>query len=433
MTPRGSISPRTFKKALPWLAGILAVVLAGYVYMRPRGEVPGSHVTTSGPAAPALPPAATTPARSGEKAPSVSSGPRVSPEQPPPLFGAADRGSGRLDPFAPLVTREGRSSGTFPPPSGGFPLPPTPGLTPPPNTPGAGMTVTGIIGGHSRVAIVEREEGSYVVGVGERVGDALVVAISADQVILKQHNATFALVLSSASTFSLTTGGAPSTASCDTVPSQPAGGASPGQSAAAPAGPPEAPPVAPPAAASAPNNTQSPPSSPAGASGGQPISYAPGVPPGVYAPTPSSSTGGPSTTQTGSAGASGGQPISYAPGVPPGVYAPTPSSSAGGPSTTQTGPSSSTGAPAQPASGSTPGQSPAAPGASPGSANPPVPTNEQSTTPKEPSSSAAAPSAPPSSPGQPSAAPGTSPAGPGVKPLAPDRRPSTAPRGLPPC
>jgi flagellar biogenesis protein FliO len=68
------------------------------------------------------------------------------------------------------------------------------GATPPPS-PGAGMKVTGIMGSRTRVAIIEADGKTHIVGVGERVGDAVVVSILPEKVIMKQHNVTFELDL----------------------------------------------------------------------------------------------------------------------------------------------------------------------------------------------------------------------------------------------
>ena len=66
-----------------------------------------------------------------------------------------------------------------------------PGTAPPP--PGAGMRVSGIMGSRQRVAIIEAEGQTYIVGVGERVGDAVVISILPDKVVMKQNNVTFEL------------------------------------------------------------------------------------------------------------------------------------------------------------------------------------------------------------------------------------------------
>jgi hypothetical protein len=110
---------------------------------------------------------------------------------------------GRSDPFSPLVvpeTQRATPGPALPPPPGvGLPMPPgfaTPGAgpsTPPPPPPGAGMRVSGIMGSRQRVAIIEAEGQTYIVGVGERVGEAVVVSILPDKVIMKQNNVTFEL------------------------------------------------------------------------------------------------------------------------------------------------------------------------------------------------------------------------------------------------
>ena len=117
------------------------------------------------------------------------------------VVGMGQRGRG--DPFSPLVVPESQRAApgpALPPPPGvGLPMPPgfaTPGAgpsTPPPPPPGAGMRVSGIMGSRQRVAIIEVEGQTYIVGVGERVGDAVVVSILPDKVIMKQNNVTFEL------------------------------------------------------------------------------------------------------------------------------------------------------------------------------------------------------------------------------------------------
>lgn len=64
-----------------------------------------------------------------------------------------------------------------------------------PATPGAGMTVTGILEGKSRVAIVQAGGQSFVAGAGESVGDALVVSVLPDKVVLKRNGTLFELRL----------------------------------------------------------------------------------------------------------------------------------------------------------------------------------------------------------------------------------------------
>src|SRR5712692_4440970 len=65
-----------------------------------------------------------------------------------------------------------------------------PAGTPPPS-PGAGMTVTGILGGNAPVAIIRTGEQTVIVGVGEHVGDAVVVSILPHKVVLKKGGVTF--------------------------------------------------------------------------------------------------------------------------------------------------------------------------------------------------------------------------------------------------
>ena len=67
-----------------------------------------------------------------------------------------------------------------------------PSATPPPS-PGAGMRVTGSMGSRTLVAIIEADGQTQVVGVGERVRDAVVVSILPEKVIMRQHNVTFEL------------------------------------------------------------------------------------------------------------------------------------------------------------------------------------------------------------------------------------------------
>ena len=80
------------------------------------------------------------------------------------------------------------------PPSGTRAVPATPtGAVPAP--PGTGMTVTGILEGKSRVAIVQAGGQSYVAGAGDAVGDAVVVSILPHKVVLKKNGALFELPL----------------------------------------------------------------------------------------------------------------------------------------------------------------------------------------------------------------------------------------------
>lgn len=376
MAPRRFTS-RSLKAASPWLIGIVGIVgiaLVALEYVRPEG---------TGPAA----------IRQGqpvERAFSPSPGTSVSPARPsPPSLGVPEGPRGRPDPFAPLVSSEGRPPGRFPSPAA-VPLPPPPGGTlgaPAFVQPGAGMTVTGIIGGRSRVAIVQREEGSYVVGVGDRVGDAVVVAISADQIVLKQRHSTFTLVLPPTGTV-FSEAGEATPPPCIPASSQGAAGASPGQPAASAPTPP-APTGGPGAPPSEPSSTSAAPSQPAGGAGGPSVSYAPGVPPGVTEPKPNTGLVGVQSPSP-SGGDSGGPSVSYAPGVAPGVTAPKPNTAlVGVQSPTPGGSPSPAAAPSQPAGGA--------------SSEPPT------------------------------AAPGSPPGGSVSTPAAPSRGPGLRPRVLPPC
>ena len=119
----------------------------------------------------------------------------VNPNNEAALVGKGEQG--RADPFSPLATQEG-GGGPLPPlPSGQLPVPPGfvggpggPG-TPPPL--GVGMRVAGIMGGRSRVAIIEADGRTYVVRAGERVGEAVVVSVLPDRVVIQQNNVTFEL------------------------------------------------------------------------------------------------------------------------------------------------------------------------------------------------------------------------------------------------
>jgi hypothetical protein len=105
---------------------------------------------------------------------------------------------GRQDPFVPLAQPGGGIGGPVP----SLPLPPLPGQLPQPpgfTTPGIGaggggrMRVAGIMGARDRVAIIESEGRTYIVGEGERVGGAVVVTILPEKVVMKENNVTFEL------------------------------------------------------------------------------------------------------------------------------------------------------------------------------------------------------------------------------------------------
>ncbi len=138
---------------------------------------------------------------SGGAPPAVPSAPFQSlPAAPPARPGAV----GRSNPFAPLVVpqRSFVGQGVLPPGSRpgfgiGLPLPPGSaapggqGASPPP--PGAGMTVGAIIGGSERVAIIQNQGETFTVGVGDHVGDAVVVEIQTDKVVMRKGGVTFEL------------------------------------------------------------------------------------------------------------------------------------------------------------------------------------------------------------------------------------------------
>ncbi|HKV45670.1 MAG TPA: hypothetical protein VJT32_13515 [bacterium] len=215
------MTPDKLRKALPLAVAGLVVILAVLVYKDFGGKVPGpgtiTHSTqTVSPSAPtgATPPSATraagsaattgTPSPVGNPAPGrPASMAKAPPTQNPAEAIVGTGGRGRSDPFAPLASAEQpRPSPTLPPSPGvGLPLPPgftAPGggpgtAPPPPPPPGAGMRVAGIMGSRSRVAIIEAQGKSYIVGVGERVNDAVVVAIDPEKVVMKQNNMTFEL------------------------------------------------------------------------------------------------------------------------------------------------------------------------------------------------------------------------------------------------
>jgi hypothetical protein len=116
--------------------------------------------------------------------------------------------AGREDPFAPLVLPQEHEVPALPS-SVGLPIPPGPPLppipdeaplpvspvAPPPAPGGGGMKLAGIISSGTRLAIIEADGKSFVVGVGQRVEDAEVVSISPDKVVLKRGTGPFELTL----------------------------------------------------------------------------------------------------------------------------------------------------------------------------------------------------------------------------------------------
>jgi hypothetical protein len=80
------------------------------------------------------------------------------------------------------------------------------------DSPDPAMIVTGIAVGRSSIAIVEWRGQSYLVGVGDRIGNTTVVAISGTEVVFKQNNRTFTRQVARAAPPSAPVGGGPSPA-----------------------------------------------------------------------------------------------------------------------------------------------------------------------------------------------------------------------------
>jgi len=134
--------------------------------------------------------------------------------------------------------------------SSGVPVAATAAAAPPPSssTPApipelsssiAGITVTGIIGGSARVALIEIKGQTSVVGVGDRIGALVVRAISGSEVVLGQSDRTIRLPVARAITASAaqpTAGGGPAAAA--PVTKAPPAAAALEPPAAAPAGTP---------------------------------------------------------------------------------------------------------------------------------------------------------------------------------------------------
>jgi len=157
---------------------------------------PATQSQTSKPAT-GSPATATPPGTPGPAAPGAT-GPAGAKDREVAVVGTGQRG--RTDPFSPLAVPESQRATpgpALPPvPGVGLPMPPgfaTPGGGPSTPAPGAGMRVAGIMGSRQRVAIIEAEGQTYIVGVGERVGDAVVISILPDKVVMKQNNTTFEL------------------------------------------------------------------------------------------------------------------------------------------------------------------------------------------------------------------------------------------------
>jgi hypothetical protein len=188
MAPRGS-NGACQSRPLLWFAGILIVVLTGSVYVR------------SLPATSSM--AATRPTTSGERAPALTSG----RPGPPSRTGVLGR------PFPGLLLRPSSALArvTSPVGVGANSLPGAPRGAPAlavplsssssavqvseASSPTAGITVIGIATGSTYLAIVEMDGLSYVVGVGDRIRDFTVTAISGNEVVLRRHDRTFRLQL----------------------------------------------------------------------------------------------------------------------------------------------------------------------------------------------------------------------------------------------
>ena len=203
---------------LPWLAAILIVVLIGYVHVMSQGGPPAAGTNKSQPLSAALSPTATGLAASREAGRALSPG-RPSPASPTGVVRRPTPG-GPLGPSSGLIARAplattaeahalsvapmgAPSLAALPPPnSNPAPLPGVSSST-------AGITVTGIAGGSIRVAVVEIGGLSSIVGVGDRIRDFTVMAISENEVVIGQDDRTFRLPLSRASTPRTTAGGTP--------------------------------------------------------------------------------------------------------------------------------------------------------------------------------------------------------------------------------
>jgi hypothetical protein len=178
MTPRGSngFLPST---PLLWLVGTMIVVLIGPAYVRSEGGSPVKGTTTSRlfPATPS--PAPTAPTTSGERAPALSAGRPAPP--------ARTRALGQVALSSNSNTAQ----------------------VPRASPPAAGIRVTGIARGRAYLAIIEMGGLSYVAGVGDRIGDFTVMAISGNAVVLRQRDRTFRLSLARAENPPATAEGAP--------------------------------------------------------------------------------------------------------------------------------------------------------------------------------------------------------------------------------
>ncbi len=165
---------------------------------KPAGAMAPTPQTQTSKQAAGSPAGAAPPGTPGPAAPGATgaAGSKADPEVA--VVGTGQKG--RTDPFSPLAIPESQRASpgpVLPPvPGVGLPMPPgfaTPGAGPSTPPPGAGMRVAGIMGSRQRVAIIEAEGQTYIVGVGERVGEAVVISILPDKVVMKQNNTTFEL------------------------------------------------------------------------------------------------------------------------------------------------------------------------------------------------------------------------------------------------
>jgi hypothetical protein len=234
-------------KSLQYMLIVLGALVVVWIFTTFGAHRPGPSIQRISPApagGPVRPPVSTPaqtpapqPAETGQAGPgSPSTGatgspaPSINSELPTsPVPGTNSKGgkvsqpvsagAGRHDPFVPLVVVESDLPTTPSSPGGppapapgnvGLPLPPgvAPGGAPGGGSPGevpgmaapgkaapalgAGMIVRGVIG---RFAIIESRVNakSYVVTVGDTVGDAVVIDVRADKVVLQEGGTMFEL------------------------------------------------------------------------------------------------------------------------------------------------------------------------------------------------------------------------------------------------
>jgi hypothetical protein len=186
----------------------LAILTALSAYAAVMEKHAGPAQVVQGASAPS---AAAPAARAQEASPAEpSAGPAPAPPAAPPAArparvrtvpaASAARGGeavGRPNPFAPPGFALPPARPALPSFGLDLPLPPgasVPSAPPPPPPPGAGMTVGAIAGsGSDRVAIIRQGGEIFVVGVGDRVGDAAVVEIRDDKVVMRKGGVTFEL------------------------------------------------------------------------------------------------------------------------------------------------------------------------------------------------------------------------------------------------